>query len=419
MPRCRANPVAVAVFISALLALLGVTDRPAIAAGAKDRAGAAPKGQLVEPKGKSGTSIPPVAGSPGFDTLAKRALIIEADTNTVLFDKLGEERMPPASMSKIMTAYVVFDMLKQGRIKLTDELPVSERAWRLGGSKMFVPIGGRIKVEDLLRGMIIESGNDACLVLAEGIAGSEAAFVDLMNQKAQEIGLKKSHFANVDGLPHPEHWMTAHDLATLAMRTIENFPDYYRYYGEKEYVFNNIHQGNRNPLLYKDLGADGLKTGHTEEAGYSLTASVLRDRRRIILVVSGLPSMKARAQESERLIEWAFREFNNYKLFSAGDKIDDAEVWLGNEPKVAMTGGKDLVVTLPRKSRKDMKVTVVYDKPVPAPVKKGDQIGKVVVAAPDVQPAEMPIYAAADVDRIGTAGRMAMVAAYLIWGNKR
>ena len=171
-----------------------------------------------------------------------------------------------------MTAYVVFDMLKKGRSKLDDELPVSERAWRLGGSKMFVPIGGRIKIDDLLRGMIIQSGNDACLVLAEGIAGSEEAFVDLMNQKAKEIGLKDSHFANVDGLPHPEHWMTAHDLATLAIRTIEDFPEYYHYYREIDYEYNNIQQGNRNPLLYKNLGADGLKTGHTEEAGFSLTA---------------------------------------------------------------------------------------------------------------------------------------------------
>src|SRR5262249_39134957 len=257
MPLSRPQTIAGAVALFAGLALVGVTVAPTLAASTsnKDRSAVAPKGQLVDPKGKSGTSIPPAATSLGIDTLAKHALIIEADTNTVLFDKLSDERMPPASMSKIMTAYVVFDMVKQGRVKLSDELPVSERAWRLGGSKMFVPIGGRIKVDDLLRGMIIESGNDACLVLAEGLAGSESAFVDLMNQKAQEIGLKDSHFANVDGLPNPDHWMTARDLATLAMRTIQDFPDYYHYYGEKEFNFNNIHQGNRNPLLYKDLGA--------------------------------------------------------------------------------------------------------------------------------------------------------------------
>ena len=293
----------------------------------------------AKPKATAAVQVPanPTAG---METQATHAFVIEAETGTVLLDKAADERMPPASMSKIMTAYVVFDMLKQGRAKLDDELPVSERAWRLQGSKMFVPLGGRISIDDLLKGMIIQSGNDACLVLAEGLAGSEEAFVDLMNQKAKEIGLKDSHFANVDGLPNPDHWMTARDLATLSHRTIQDFPEYYHYYSEMEYEYNNIKQGNRNPLLYKGVGADGLKTGHTEEAGYSLTASVKRDDRRIILVLGGLPTMKARAQESERLIEWAFREFNDYKLFAAGDKVDDAEVWLGSDPKVPLTVGQ-------------------------------------------------------------------------------
>src|SRR5215475_4536899 len=310
------------------------------------------------PKAKPASAAQaPAQPSTGMDTQAKHAFVIEVETGTVLLDKAADERMPPASMSKIMTAYIVFDMLKQGRAKLEDELPVSERAWRLQGSKMFVPIAGRITIDDLLKGVIIQSGNDACLVLAEGLAGSEEAFVELMNQKATEIGLKDSQFANVSGLPDPDHYMTARDLATLAMRTIKDFPEYYHYYSQMEYEFNNIKQGNRNPLLYKGGGADGLKTGHTDEAGYSLTASVKRDDRRIVLVMGGLPTMKARAQESERLIEWAFREFNNYKLFSVGDKVEDAEVWLGAEPKVPLTVSRDLIVTLPRKARKDMKVT--------------------------------------------------------------
>ena len=283
---------------------------------------------------------------------------------------------------------------------------------------MFVPLGGRVKIDELLRGMIVQSGNDACIVLAEGLAGSEAAFVDLMNEKAKQLGLTGSHFADVDGLPNPDHYMTAHDLVTLAQRTIEDFPDYYHYYGEKDYNFNNINQGNRNPLLYRDIGADGLKTGHTEEAGYSLLASVHRDNRRVILVLGGLPSMRARAQESERLAEWAFREFNDYKLLSAGEKVDDAEVWLGTEAKVPLTVARDLVVTMPRKSRKDMKVTVAYDKPVAAPIAQGQQIGKVVVTAPDMAAVEAPLSAAAGVDRMGALGRMAMVAAHLIWGNR-
>ena len=355
----------------------------------------------------------------GIDTQATHALVLEAETAAVLLDKGAEDRIPPASMSKVMTAYVVFSMLKEGRAKLEDELPVTERAWRTGGSKMFVPLGGRIKIGDLLRGMIVQSGNDACVVLAEGLGGSEAAFIELMNAKAKEIGLTGSHFANVDGLPSPDHYMTARDLATLALRTIKDFPEYYHYYSEKEFGFNNITQGNRNPLLYKELGADGLKTGHTDEAGYSLLASLKRDKRRIILVLSGLPTMKARAQEGERLAEWAFREFNNYQLFSAGDKVDDAEVWLGTEPKVPITVEKDVVVTLPRKSRKEMKVTASYSKPFPAPVRKGQTVGKLVVMAPETAAVEVPLVAAANVDRMGPIGRIAMEAAHLIWGNRR
>jgi D-alanyl-D-alanine carboxypeptidase (penicillin-binding protein 5/6) len=406
----------------AVAALLGIPlASPGWAAKAKPAAG------KPQPKENALTTPPPtVAG--GIDTQAKHALVLEADTGAVLLDKLSDERVPPASMSKVMTAYLVFDYLKQGRAKLEDELPVSEKAWRTQGSKMFVQIGSRVKIDDLLRGMIVQSGNDACIVLAEGLAGSTSAFVDQMNEEAKKIGLKNSHFANVDGLPDPDHYMTARDLATLGMRTIKDFPEYFHYYSEKEFTFNtvaannrevSINQGNRNPLLYKDLGADGLKTGHTDEAGYSLLGSVLRDKRRVIVVLSGLPSMKARAQESERLVEWAFREFNNYQLFAAGDKVDDAEVWLGSEAKVPITVEKDLVVTLPRKSRKDMKVTVAYDKPVPAPIQKGEPVGKVIVTASDMAPAEAPLIAGANVDRMGPVGRVAMAAAHLIWSRLR
>ena len=342
---------------------------------------------------------------------------MEVETGTVLLDKNAEERIPPASMSKLMTAYVVFDYLKQGRAKLDDELPVSEQAWRTGGSKMFVPLGDRVKISDLIRGMVVQSGNDACVVLAEGLAGSDAAFVEEMNRKAKEIGLQDSHFANVDGLPNPDHWMTAHDLATVAMRTIKDFPQFYEIYGEKEFTFNKITQGNRNPLLYKDLGADGLKTGHTEEAGYSLVGSAKRGDRRVLVVLSGLPSSKARAQESERLIEWAFREYNTVPLFTAGATVDEAAVWLGERPKVPLTVAKDLVVTVPRKSRKDMKVAVAYDQPVAAPIKKGQPLGKIVVTIPEMAPAETPLVAAADVERLGPLGRIAGVAGHMIWGS--
>jgi D-alanyl-D-alanine carboxypeptidase (penicillin-binding protein 5/6) len=400
--------------VAAVLLLVLSELAAAIAAQTRPSVASKPAGVAAKPK-PAPASPPPSAV---LDTPARHALIIETDTGTVLFDKHAEERMPPASMSKIMTAYVVFSMLKERRITLGDELPVSEKAWKLGGSKMFVGIGGRIKIDDLLKGMLIQSGNDACIVLAEGLAGSEVAFVDLMNQKATQIGLKDSHFANVTGLPDPNEWMTAQDLAALAQRTMRDFPEYYHYFSEKDFNFNNIDQANRNPLLYKDIGADGLKTGHTDESGYSLTASVVRGDRRVILIVSGLASMKDRGTESERLIEWAFREFNDYKLFSAGEKVDDADVWLGREPKVGMTIANDLTVTLPRRSRHDMKVTIIYSKPVPAPIKQGEEIGKVVVTAPDFAPIERPLFASADVPPIGTVGRMATLAGYLIWGNR-
>jgi D-alanyl-D-alanine carboxypeptidase (penicillin-binding protein 5/6) len=354
----------------------------------------------------------------GIDTQATHAIIVEAETGTVLLDKGADERMPPASMAKMMTVYTVFTMLKDGKAKLTDELPVSEEAWRTGGSKMFVPLGGKVSIDDLLHGAIVQSGNDACVVLAQGLAGSVEAFVDLMNQKAKEIGLKDSHFANVDGLPDPDEWVTARDLSILALRTIKDFPQYYKIYSQLDFTFNNIKQGNRNPLLYRNMGADGLKTGHTEEAGFSLTASIVRGGRRIIMVLGGLPSMKARAEESERLADWAFREFNDYRLFAAGDTIDDAQVWLGNDARVPLTVSKDLVLTLSRKQRKDMQVALQYDSPIPAPVQKGASVGKIVVAAPDMPPQEVSLVAAAGVARMDAIGRIATLAGYLVWGNR-
>ncbi|HXC26813.1 MAG TPA: D-alanyl-D-alanine carboxypeptidase family protein [Stellaceae bacterium] len=404
----------IAAAVASVLLVLPMAAGSGIAAQTKPVAARAP----TAPAAKPNPAAPAPPPSATFDTSARFALITEADTGTVLFAKNPDERMAPASMSKLMTAYVVFSMLKDGRITLGDDLPVSEKAWKLGGSKMFVGIGGRIKIDDLVRGMIVQSGNDACVVLAEGLAGSEDAFVELMNQKAQQIGLKNSHFANVTGLPDPNEWMTVRDLTTLGLHLIHDFPEYYHYFSEKDFNFNNIDQGNRNPLLYKNLGADGLKTGHTDESGYSLIGSVVRGERRVIVVVSGLASMKDRASESERLIEWAFREYADYKLFSAGEKVDDANVWLGQESRVGLTIADDLTVTLPRRSRHDMKVTVNYDDPVPAPVKKGDAIGKLTITTPGADTVERPLYAAADVQSIGTIGRMATLAGYLIWGTR-
>lgn len=362
------------------------------------------------------------ASAPALQTTARQAIIVDYQTGAVLFEKNADERMPPSSMSKIMTAYMVFKEIKEGRLSLTDTLPVSEKAWRMQGSKMFVSLGEQVKVEDLIRGMIIQSGNDACIVLAEGIAGSEEAFAERMNEEARRLGLTGSNFRNASGWPDPDHYMTARDLAILAKRLIDDFPEYYKYYSEKSFTYGvdakgtPIRQGNRNPLLYKNTGADGIKTGHTEAAGYGLTASAVRDGRRIIMVLNGMPSMRNRAEESERLLDWAYREFGTYGLFKAGQTVETADVWLGDKPTVQLVAPKDIFVTMPRRARSQMKVAVVYDAPVPAPIAKGAEIGKLIVTAPGIQTVEVPLVAEADVNQLGFTGRIGAALGYLIWG---
>ncbi len=343
------------------------------------------------------------------DTLARHALIIDFDTGAVLLEKAADDRMPPSSMSKLMTMYVVFDLLKQGRLRLDQQLPVSERAWRMGGSKMFVQIGTTVPVESLARGVIVQSGNDACIVLAEAISGSETQFAELMNETARRIGLRSSNFRNSTGWPDPEHRMTSRDLATLARRIIVDFPEYYRFYNERSFRWNDITQENRNPALGRVPGADGLKTGHTEEAGYGLTASAMRGNRRLILVVNGLGSMRQRAEESERLFEWAFREFENVVVFRAADTVEEVPVYLGERPTVPLVAGRDLVLTLPRQWRRNLQVRVRFDAPVPAPVTKGQGIGTLLIGGQGVPEMSVPLIAGADVDRLGLFPRIPAV----------
>ena len=356
---------------------------------------------------------PPVSA---IETTAREAFLVDATTGRVLLDKNSDVSMPPASMSKIMTTYLVFERLKDGRLSLDDELPVSEKAWRMGGSKMFVEVGKTVRVEDLLRGVIVQSGNDACIVLAEGLGGTEEAFAEEMTRKAREIGLTGSSFANATGWPDPNQRMTARDLATLAKRIIEDFPEYYHYYAETEFTYGGIRQMNRNPLLYKSLGADGLKTGHTEEAGYGLTASVVQGARRIILVLNGLDSRKARGEESVRLIGWAMREYDNYTLFKPGETVDQAPVWLGEAANVPLVMPEGATVTLSRKARRDMRVKVVYDAPIPAPLRAGQEVARLVVAAPGEERIEFPLMAGADVERLGFFGRIIGSLEYLVFG---
>ena len=285
---------------------------------------------------------PPTPIGP-IDTAAKYAFVMDYNTGASLLDKEADVQQPPSSMTKLMTAYLVYGMLKIGRLKLDQELPVSDKAWRMQGSKMFVPQGGSVKVEDLIRGMIIQSGNDACIVLAEAIAGSEEQFADLMNAKAAELGLTNTHFANCTGWPDATQHMSCRDIATLAAHIIRDFPEYYHYDRETTFKYNGIEQQNRNSLVQKGL-ADGLKTGHTEAGGYGLVGSADRGGRRVILVVNGLTSMHQRAEESERLLEWSFREFDDVTLFTAGDTVEQAPVWLGYVDRtVPLVGGRDLI----------------------------------------------------------------------------
>jgi serine-type D-Ala-D-Ala carboxypeptidase (penicillin-binding protein 5/6) len=367
------------------------------------------------------TTSPATAALPTMDTVAQTAIAIDFNTGTVLYDKDSNKRIEPASLSKMMTAYVVYSYLKAGRLKLDDTLPVSEKAWakhKTNESNMFVPLGAQVKVEDLIRGMMIQSGNDACVVLAEGIAGSTDAFVDLMNQTAQKLGLKDSHFADVDGLPDPEEYMTAHDIAMLGIHLIRDFPDYYHYDSEKEFTYNGIKQGNRNPLLYKDIGVDGMKTGHTDEAGYGVAISALRNGRRIVEVLVGMKSMNQRSQEAEKLLDWAYREWADYKLVKTGDPVDDAPVFLGTTATVPVTVQSDLLVSLPRNARSSMKVTAVYDQSAPVPIAQGQQVGILQVTANDMTPVQVPLVAAKPVDKVSGFSRAALAAGYLLFGKR-
>src|SRR5689334_17115986 len=304
----------------------------------------------------------PAATAEPIATNAKHVYIEDFQTGAVLYDKMGEERLHPASMSKLMTAYMLFDALKKGNVKLTDTFHVSKKAWAMQGSKMFVDIDSDVKVEDLIRGMIIQSGNDACIVVAEGLAGSEEEFANRMNKKAAEIGLTGSHFTNSTGWPDPDHYMTAKDIATLSHHLIVDFPEYYPYFSEKEFTWNGIKQGNRNPLLYRTgSGVDGLKTGHTEDAGFGVSATAVREGRRIIMVVHGLGGMQERADEAGQLLDWAFRETGNYTVASKGTALAEAPVEYGEAEKVPLTVAQDLVLTLPKGDRQKVMAKAVVN----------------------------------------------------------
>jgi D-alanyl-D-alanine carboxypeptidase (penicillin-binding protein 5/6) len=334
-----------------------------------------------------------------FDTTANFAVLMDAQSGDILFEKRSDELMAPASMAKLMTLAVAFERLKEGGLKLDDTFKVSEKAWRMQGSRMFVLVDNEVRIEDLLRGIIVQSGNDACIVIAEGIAGSEERFAQMMTDYARRIGMEKSIFTNSTGWPDEKQRMTARELAVLARHLVTEYPDNYRYFGEKEFVWNNIRQPNRNPLLFEDIGADGLKTGHTEESGYGLVASAVRDKRRLVLVINGLNSEKARAEESRRLIDWGFREFTRYNLFAKGETVDTAPVWGGTYARVPLVAAANVSVLMRRSERKNMKVSVHYNAPLPAPVTAGTKVGILRVGTPEGPTREFALLAGGHVER--------------------
>ena len=366
----------------------------------------------VRPAATAAPQAAPVAEAPALtpvgpvDTAARWACILDYDSGATLLEKAADERMPPSSLTKMMTAYVTFTMLRSGRLKLDQTLPVSEKAWRMQGSRMFVPLGQSIPVQDLIQGMLIQSGNDACVVLAEGISGSEEQFVATMNDMAGKLGLHNSHFMNVTGWPAENHYMTARDVAYLALRLIHDFPEYYHFFSEKEFFFNKIRQENRNTLVVKGL-ADGLKTGHTDAGGFGLCASSLRDGRRVILAVNGLASSNLRARESERLLGWAFANFESAKILSKGDVVEQAPVWMGESQTVPLVVGQDFTMLLPHGWRNATHVALDYQGPLTAPLKAGQPAGQLTVTLPGGRQAAIPVVVGQDVAALGIFGRAA------------
>lgn len=361
------------------------------------------------------------AQEPVFQTSASHALIMDYETGEILFSKNGEEPMPPSSMSKLMTALMVFEALEAGTLSLDDELPVSVRAWReggaaSGGSTMFLDVNSRARVDDLLRGIIVQSGNDACIVVAEAIGGSEEAFADMMTRRAREIGLETASFRNSTGLPAEGHLISAADLARLAAHIIRNHPEFYELYSETTFTYNGIRQANRNPLLGVFDGADGLKTGHTSEAGYGLTASAARGDERRIVVFNGTASMRDRANEAERLMRAAFSDFVMADLAQSGAEIGSADVYMGTARSVALRTTMPVRAAMHRRERDSLRAEIVYEGPLMAPVREGDEVARLVVTLPDGRTRDYPLVAAGDVPRQGMVSRAMSALVNLVAG---
>ena len=360
-----------------------------------------------------------------IDTIAKNALLIDVETGTILLEKKSDQPFPPASMSKLMTIYMAFEQIKSGQASLQDEIKITNDQWarwrglfKNEGSTMFLAVNDVVTLEDLLRGVIVLSGNDSSVAIAEHFAGDEAAFAAWMNEKALEIGLKDSHFVNSTGWPAEGHMMSARDLAHLSLLLVTEFPDLYTMFGETRYLYKQHtgNQYNRNPLLGRFEGADGLKTGHTEEALYCLTSSAERDGRRLILVLAGLNSKSERNRESQRLMGVGFRMFDNYHLFQAGETVDHADVWLGERATIPLVVNENQALTLSKRQRSGMKVTINYSSPIPAPIIKGQPIATMTISAPTMETRTVELVAGDDVAAVSGFGKLGAALKYMLFG---
>lgn len=323
-------------------------------------------------------------------------LLIDMNSQKIVAEHNADARLEPASLTKIMTAHVIFNELAQGNLKLSDKVHVSEKAWKTPGSRMFIEVNTQVSVEDLLHGLIIQSGNDAAVALAEHVAGSESAFANMMNDQAAELGMTGTHFVNATGLPDPEHYTTAHDVAKVAMATIRKFPEYYKWYSIKEFTYNNIKQHNRNNLLWRDKSVDGMKTGHTEAAGYCLVSSAKRDGMRLVSVVMGTASKKARASESQSLLNYGFRFFETHRLYGAGQALVNARVWKGEQETTALGPDHDIYITIPRRQYDKLAARTEVKPGVEAPVSKGQPLGELIVELHGEEVAREPLVALGD-----------------------
>jgi len=357
------------------------------------------------------------APAQAFETRAKSAFVLDQTTGTVLLSKNADVPLPPASMSKLMTLNMLFEALRDGRVSLDTQFSVSSRAKAMGGSTMFLNERDRPTVEQLIYGIIVLSGNDACVAVAEGLAGTEDAFARLMNQRAKAMGMNDSTFANASGWPNPNHRMSTRDLATLANHLISEFPEYYGYFGEPEFAYDGRapdNRFNRNPLLKLGVGADGLKTGHTNEAGYGLVGSARQGNRRVIVVVSGLQSEAERAQEGESLINWAFRQFVQKTVITKGTRLAQADVWMGDGPSVGLVVPEDVSLLMPALVQGSLDAEIVFEGPVHAPVSAGQELGRLEIALPDMDNVSIPLVAENDVARGGFLPRVKTAARVLI-----